>query len=148
MVARPSRQGYSRGPGSDLAVPAAVADPSAARSDCGQLADLGDADAVARGVAEARVDPVGTLLGWFGELDAATLQLSLCAWSARDETQPGSELGEVTVGPTTIGELEPGITYHYRLVVSNGSGTTDGEDETFTTLVAVLHCITKPAEEL
>jgi hypothetical protein len=54
--------------------------------------------------------------------------------SSTGEAQAGSGLGEVTVGPTTIGELQPGTTYHYRLLVSNGSGTTAGEDETFTTL--------------
>ena len=52
------------------------------------------------------------------------------------EAQASSGLGEVTVGPTTIGELKPGTTYHYRLLVSNGSGTSAGEDETFTTLPA------------
>ena len=54
--------------------------------------------------------------------------------SSTGEAQAGSGLGEVTVGPTTISELKPGTTYHYRLLVSNGSGTTTGEDETFTTL--------------
>jgi len=31
-------------------------------------------------------------------------------------------------------ELEPGATYHYRVVVANPTGTTEGEDATFTTL--------------
>jgi Subtilase family len=56
--------------------------------------------------------------------------------SSTSEAQAGSELGEVTVGPTTIGELKPGTTYHYRLVAINGSGTSVGADETFTTLPA------------
>ena len=54
--------------------------------------------------------------------------------SSTGEAQAGSGFGEVAVGPSTVGELEPGTTYHYRLVVSNGSGTTDGEAEMFTTL--------------
>jgi len=56
--------------------------------------------------------------------------------SSTGEGQAGSGFGEVAVGPSTIGELKPGTTYHYRLLVSNGSGTTVGEDETFTTLPA------------
>ncbi|HEY7933988.1 MAG TPA: hypothetical protein VID48_09195 [Solirubrobacteraceae bacterium] len=52
------------------------------------------------------------------------------------ETQVGTEPGDVAVavGPSTVSELEPGRTYHYRLVAFNGSGTGVGEDETFTTL--------------
>jgi Subtilase family len=56
--------------------------------------------------------------------------------SSTHEAQAGSGFGEVTVGPTTIGELKPGTTYHYRLLVSNGSGMSVGADETFTTLPA------------
>ena len=56
--------------------------------------------------------------------------------SSTGEAQAGSGFGEVAVGPSTIGELKPGTIYHYRLLVSNGSGTTVGEDETFTTLPA------------
>ena len=37
--------------------------------------DLGQADAVAGGVAEAGVDSIGTLLRGFAELDPACLQL-------------------------------------------------------------------------
>ena len=40
-----------------------------------------------------------------------------------------------TLGQELTG-LTPATTYHYRLVVSNGGGTTDGPDETFTTLPA------------
>ncbi len=54
--------------------------------------------------------------------------------SSTGEAQAGSGFGEVTVGPSTIGELKPGTTYHYRLVAINSSGTSVGEDETFTTL--------------
>jgi hypothetical protein len=35
-----------------------------------------------------------------------------------------------------IGSLSPNTTYHYRLVTTNGSGTTFGDDKSFTTVVA------------
>jgi hypothetical protein len=35
--------------------------------------------------------------------------------------------------PVGVSGLEPGTTYHYRIVASNSWGTTDGEDVTFTT---------------
>jgi hypothetical protein len=34
----------------------------------------------------------------------------------------------------TITGLEPGVTYHFRIVATSGAGTSDGEDHTFTTL--------------
>jgi hypothetical protein len=42
------------------------------------------------------------------------------------------EQGEQTVTLSLRG-LEAGTTYHYRLVVSNPAGTSEGQDETFTT---------------
>jgi hypothetical protein len=40
-----------------------------------QLAHLGEPQGIASGIAEAGVDPIGTVLGLFGELDAAALEL-------------------------------------------------------------------------
>jgi hypothetical protein len=37
-----------------------------------------------------------------------------------------------------LDRLAPGTAYHYRLVATNGSGTTDGADQTFTTTAAAL----------
>jgi sugar lactone lactonase YvrE len=39
----------------------------------------------------------------------------------------------------TISGLQPGTTYHYRLVTANGIGLGEGEDRTFTTPVAIPH---------
>src|SRR4051794_37085085 len=44
-------------------------------SEGGELADLREAQMVARGIAEGRVDAVGPLLGLVHELDAARLEL-------------------------------------------------------------------------
>jgi hypothetical protein len=54
--------------------------------------------------------------------------------SQTSEAFGGSGFGEVMAGPTTISELQPGTTYHYRLIAGNASGNVAGEDETFTTL--------------
>ena len=48
----------------------------------------------------------------------------------------GAELGagnEAQRATITIDNLQPGVTYHYRLVASNEDGATYGPDETFTT---------------
>src|SRR5205085_396899 len=39
----------------------------------------------------------------------------------------------VAVSPQEISGLQPGTTYHYRVVAENAEGTTEGPDKTFTT---------------
>jgi hypothetical protein len=54
-------------------------------------------------------------------------------------TPPGSDAGfgeSAVPARTTVVGLAQGTTYHYRLVASSWAGTTDGEDRTFTALVA------------
>lgn len=41
-------------------------------------------------------------------------------------------------GPEAVTELEPGTTYHYRVVATNSAGTVEGPDETFTTTAPKL----------
>jgi hypothetical protein len=53
------------------------------------------------------------------------------------------EQGEQTVTLSLQG-LDPGTTYHYRLVVSNPAGTSEGADETFTT-PGILDPLVNPA---
>ena len=50
------------------------------------------------------------------------------------EGYAGAGTSGVPVGVTATG-LEPGTTYHYRIVASSSAGTSEGEDETFTTRV-------------
>lgn len=45
----------------------------------------------------------------------------------------GSGSADVTVAPEHVQNLLPGMTYHYRVVASNGLGTVEGPDRTFTT---------------
>ncbi len=49
----------------------------------------------------------------------------------------GSRDEEVPVGDMLTG-LQPGSTYHYRVVATNASGTTEGEDRTFKTYAATV----------
>jgi hypothetical protein len=49
------------------------------------------------------------------------------------KTEIGSNFGEDPTAPRLISELQPGTTYHYRLVATNQAGTEEGPDETFTT---------------
>ncbi|HEY3830459.1 MAG TPA: S8 family serine peptidase [Solirubrobacteraceae bacterium] len=54
--------------------------------------------------------------------------------SSTPETQLPAGGTEVTAGPATIQGLQPGSTYHYRLILKSATGTTTfGPDETFTT---------------
>ncbi|HEY2283287.1 MAG TPA: hypothetical protein VGH60_07030 [Solirubrobacteraceae bacterium] len=46
--------------------------------------------------------------------------------------------GAQPIEALTLGELQAGTTYHYRIVASNSTGTTDGPDATFTTSAPIL----------
>jgi FG-GAP-like repeat len=52
--------------------------------------------------------------------------------SSTPEVDAGLGTGSVSESATVTG-LQPGTTYHYRLVATNGSGTTYGGDQAFTT---------------
>jgi hypothetical protein len=50
---------------------------------------------------------------------------------------PGGDIGSGFSGvpvSQSIGGLQSGVTYHYRVVAANAQGTTDGSDQTFTTV--------------
>ncbi len=68
-----------------------------------------------------------------------TYKLDLGTSTAYGTTYPGdagSSAEPVTVTFTLVG-LEPGTTYHYRLLAGNGSETELGPDETFTTAATI-----------
>jgi hypothetical protein len=46
----------------------------------------------------------------------------------------GADHAVHSVGPLRVGELAPGVTYHYAVVATNSVGTTIGPDVSFTTL--------------
>ncbi len=57
------------------------------------------------------------------------------AYDSSVPCEPGTLEGAFEQSATApAAELEPGTTYHYRVVVANATGTTEGEDATFTTL--------------
>jgi len=65
------------------------------------------------------------------------------------DPEPGIGVGTTAPSAQPVGKpisgLEPGATYHYRLVAINAKGTSYGVDRTFTTSPAVKHLGTDPA---
>jgi hypothetical protein len=73
------------------------------------------------------VDPNGHAAGWYfqyGTTSGYGVQTPTRSSSSRTGSRNVTE---------AIGNLKPGTTYHYRLVASNGVGTSFGNDTTFTT---------------
>jgi hypothetical protein len=71
-------------------------------------------------------------------------------YGSTSSAPPGEGVGTTTPGDQPVSEgiegLEPGATYHYRLVEVNSKGTSYGVDRTFTAETAVKHLSTDPAE--
>jgi hypothetical protein len=65
---------------------------------------------------------------------------------------PGTSLGDTSAGPKHLSALAEGLkpetTYHFRIVAVNATGTTFGNDLTFTTLKAVKDVTTEPATDV
>lgn len=57
-------------------------------------------------------------------------------YGAQTPVQQGGSGSAVVAASAIVGGLAPGKTYHYRLVATNGGGSTTGADATFTTLPA------------
>ena len=73
------------------------------------------------------VDPNGSSTGWWVEYGTST------SYGSRTDTQSaGAGASPVGVSVRLTG-LRAGVTYHFRLVASNGIGTTRGGDKPFRT---------------
>ena len=87
-------------------------------------------------VLKAQVDPHGNDTHYrfqYGSLGPCSSSSSECREApASGEADLGSAQNDMTASVTLTG-LEPGIVYHYRVLATNGAGTTAGLDETFTT---------------
>ena len=97
---------------------------------------------------DAQVNPLGADTTYhFEYVDAADYEAAL----ADDAADPYAAGASVPIVPADIGAsgvdasvsqqvggLQPGTTYHFRVVASNEIGETDGPDTTFTTLPALL----------
>ena len=104
-----------------LVSPAASAKPPAVAT--GTATSVGARSAVVTG----RVDAGGESTSWYVEYGATT------AYGTRTGARSaGNGTSAVDVTEQLRG-LDTGVTYHYRLVASNASGTTRGADATFTT---------------
>src|SRR5262249_43607928 len=86
------------------------------------------------------VNPGGQPTTWHVEYGKSTTYGSTTA-----PTNAGSGTANANVS-TTISDLAPGTTYHYRLVATNVSGTVQGADGIFTTSAAAApFAVTGPA---
>lgn len=92
------------------------------------------------------VDPEGlptTFYFQYGRTDS---------YGSTTPSPPGQDLGTTVAGdqPATqsVSGLEPGTSYHYRIVAVNANGTSNGVDRTFTTAPAVVGVETLSADEV
>ena len=85
------------------------------------------------------VDPQGSSTSWSFQYGTSTAY-----GSQTGSGNAGSGSGSVAVSSTLTG-LAPATIYHYRLVATNGSGTTPGSDATFTTAMAAPTVTDSPA---
>jgi hypothetical protein len=73
------------------------------------------------------VDPNNEATTWYFEFGAST------GYGTKTTVKSAGSGNKAVNASTTISGLAAGTTYHYRLVASNGSGTTFGSDESVTT---------------
>jgi hypothetical protein len=71
-----------------------------------------------------------------GNLTTAKFEYGTSLSYGSHTSSVSSPKGVYVIWPVTITvtDLNPGTTYHFRLVATNGNGTTNGYDQTFTTL--------------
>jgi hypothetical protein len=86
------------------------------------------------------VDPNGQDTSWHFEYGTSTSY-----GSATPTSQVSAATKSVSVTAAATG-LAAGTTYHFRVVATNASGTTDGADRTFTTRAAAPAATTGPAQ--
>ncbi|HET9199267.1 MAG TPA: hypothetical protein VFN92_13555 [Solirubrobacterales bacterium] len=100
-------------------------------------------------------DTSAKILGWLNGNAAATNFYfqwgKTTAYGNNSPAPPGwsaNTIDEPFLAGYSLTDLEPGTTYHYRLVASNVSGTNYGEDQTFTTRSLIPSVTTGPAVEI
>jgi hypothetical protein len=122
--------GTSYGEDSTLTTPAA-AGPTVAT---GAVSDVG----IATATISATIDTQGLPTNYGFQLGAAAGSYGATTGSAN----VGPGLGEVAVS-LALQNLQPGTTYHYRVIAENLYGTSTGADQAFTT-PAVLSSLSQP----
>ncbi len=85
-------------------------------------------------VLEAEINPEQQLTTYHFEYGQADCASNPCASVPVPDAGIGSGETPVAVAKE-ITDLEPGTTYHFRVVAVNGTGTTKGDDHTFTTFI-------------
>jgi hypothetical protein len=120
-VVATSSQGTARGPDQAFAtIPPALIEGPWASSVASTSATL-----------SARIDPLGASTSYRLEYGMSTSYGRVLL-----SGNAGEGMGYVSIGSYHLQELQPGTTYHYRVVTSSEVGTVDGPDQAFTTQLA------------
>jgi fibronectin type III domain protein len=101
---------------------AAAASPSAAT---GPTTAVGSSSATVTGT----VNPGGNPTTWYVEYGGST------SYGSKTQSASAGSGATATGVSVALNGLKPGTTYHYRVVATNGAGTSRGQDAVFTTLV-------------
>jgi hypothetical protein len=88
-------------------------------------------------VLEAEINPEGEATTYHFEYGPADCASNPCTSVPSPDANVGSGSSTVPIEKEVEG-LSAGTTYHYRVVASNGAGTTKGSDATFTTYVPLV----------
>jgi hypothetical protein len=83
---------------------------------------------------EAQINPEGEATSYRFEYGTADCSTNPCASTSVGNVGAGSSAVKVT---KEVSGLSPGTTYHFRVLATNGSGTVEGADRTFTTFALV-----------
>lgn len=100
------------------------------------IASGGGAPAVTAGAASAITNTSATLTGSVNPNEQATTYAFQYGTSTQYSEQTALQAAGPGDGPAVtanIADLQPGTTYHFRLIASNASGTSEGSDATFKT---------------
>ena len=122
--ATPAKRRLTQGWSGSSAVPRTLGDSAT---------PIGEFGATLRGF----VDPAGVDANYYFEYGLTTSYGTDTAEVAAGSSSMGLNTGSWAAASTAISELDPGRTYHYRVVATNGISTTYGPDTTFTTKSAL-----------
>jgi plastocyanin len=101
-----------------------VATPGAPVVSSGQATSLSETEATLKGT----VNPEGKATTYFFNYGTST------SYGSKTIEESAGEESTTKPAAIPVSSLSPGTTYHFQLVAKNTTGTTFGEDETFTTL--------------
>ena len=141
LVAAPKNEPTVEIPGEDATFETSAAKPSIIE----EFAENEGRHSVSLG---AEINPENSEATYFFEYEeAAKFDVTHTYGRATQHQTLATGTEAVEVGPEAVTELNPGTTYHYRVVAENGAGRVEGSDETFRTAapqLAIVESETSP----